>query len=248
MAGVHSPEVALLGSESNTPAIYTFGVFQVDVERNELLRKGITVRLQDQPFRLLLALLEAEGVVVSKEKLRERLWPGNTFVEVDVSLSVAVGKLREALGDDAANPRYIETVPRRGYRFIAPVQKLEPAVQPAPSIPAARKKSLVPFAAALQRYRTRNAIILISTGAAILAAGLIYYSSSRRTLPPGGVHSVVVSDFTNNTGDPIFDGSLRRALIVELAQSPSFLVHSDITIDEALQDLGRPPAAGTRYA
>ncbi|HEY0702463.1 MAG TPA: tetratricopeptide repeat protein [Candidatus Acidoferrales bacterium] len=88
------------------------------------------VKLQEQPFRLLCLLLENQGGIVSRENVRERLWPANTFVEFDASLSVAVGKLRDALTDDAENPRFIETVPRRGYRFIAPVETINPPAPP----------------------------------------------------------------------------------------------------------------------
>ena len=86
-----------------------------------LVRQGRAVRLQEQPFQVLVALLERHGDLVTREELRERLWPGDTFVEFDKSLGVALAKVRAALGDDAANPRFIETVPKRGYRFIAPV-------------------------------------------------------------------------------------------------------------------------------
>ncbi len=100
---------------------YRFGLFETDRDSGRLLRDGAPVRLQEQPFQVLLALLERHGEVVTRDQLRQRLWPGDTFVEFDKSLGVALAKLRSALGDDAANPRFVETVPRRGYRFIAPV-------------------------------------------------------------------------------------------------------------------------------
>ena len=103
------------------PTRYRFGLFEVDVPAGSLLKQGHTVRLQEQPFRVLVALLERHGDVVTRDDLRARLWPGDTFVEFDKSLGVALTKVRAALGDDAGNPRFIETLPRRGYRFIAPV-------------------------------------------------------------------------------------------------------------------------------
>ncbi len=103
---------------------YRFGLFEANPSTGELSKKGLRVKLQEQPFRLLCLLLENPGGIVSRENVRERLWPANTFVEFDASLSVAVGKLRDALADDAENPRFIETVPRRGYRFIAPVETI----------------------------------------------------------------------------------------------------------------------------
>lgn len=102
--------------------MYRFGAFEANPAMGELLRKGIRVRLQGQPFQLLVLLLENAGELVSRDSIRQRLWEENTFVDFDASLSVAIGKLRDALGDSADNPRFIETIPRRGYRFIAPVK------------------------------------------------------------------------------------------------------------------------------
>ena len=101
---------------------YSFGLYLLDPANGTLTRDSVRVRLQEQPFRLLLLLVERAGQIVSREEIRNRLWPQNTFVEFDKSLGVAVLKVREALGDDASNPRFIETIPRRGYRFIAPVK------------------------------------------------------------------------------------------------------------------------------
>ena len=114
-----------MSSGSNSAEIYRFGVFEVLPRAGELQKSGVRVKLQEQPFQLLVFLLENAGEIVSRESVRQRLWQGNTFVDFDASLSVAVGKLREALGDSADNPRFIETVPRRGYRFIAPVTVVE---------------------------------------------------------------------------------------------------------------------------
>src|ERR1700730_5156885 len=98
-----------------------FGVFEVDLRSGELRKKGTRIRLQGQPFVLLITLLKQRGEVVTREELRRALWPEDTFVDFDHSLGTAVNKLREVLGDSAANPRFVETLPRRGYRFIAPV-------------------------------------------------------------------------------------------------------------------------------
>lgn len=98
-----------------------FGVFEADLETRELRKQGRRIRLQDQPFALLAFLLERPGVIVSREELRDKLWPADTFVDFDHSLNTAVNKIREVLGDSATSPRFIETVARRGYRFIAAV-------------------------------------------------------------------------------------------------------------------------------
>ena len=104
-----------------------FGTFEVDLESGELRRKGIRLKLQEQPFQLLVMFLERPGEVVTREAVRERLWPADTFVDFDHSLNTAIKKLRQVLGDSAENPRFIETLARRGYRFIAPVGTVEAA-------------------------------------------------------------------------------------------------------------------------
>jgi len=106
-----------------------FGTFEVDLESGELRRKGIRLKLQEQPFQLLVMFLERPGEVVTREAVRERLWPADTFVDFDHSLNTAIKKLRQVLGDSAENPRFIETLARRGYRFIAPVGTVEAASQ-----------------------------------------------------------------------------------------------------------------------
>src|SRR6185437_2503610 len=125
-------------------ALYRFGIFEADPANARLMRNGIRVRLQDQPFRVLDLLLERAGQVVSREELRAPLWPAGPFVDFDGSLNAALKRLRTALGDDADNPRFIETVPKRGYRFLAPVvagAALIPlAPPPAPvAVPASAK-------------------------------------------------------------------------------------------------------------
>ena len=108
---------------SDRTSIARFGLFEVDLVSGELRKEGTRIRLQEQPFRVLAMLLERPGEMVTREELRTRLWPGDTFVDFDHGVNTAVNKLREALGDAAANPRFVQTVARRGYRFIAPVQQ-----------------------------------------------------------------------------------------------------------------------------
>lgn len=107
--------------------IVGFGVFELDLAAGELRKNGAKLRLQEQPFRVLALLLERTGEVVTREEMRQKVWPADTFVDFDHSLNTAVNKLRETLGDSASNPRYIETLARRGYRFIAPVQTEAPS-------------------------------------------------------------------------------------------------------------------------
>jgi cholera toxin transcriptional activator len=99
-----------------------FGLFELDLSAGELRKSGVKLRLQGQPFQVLALLLEHAGEVVTREELQQKLWPSDTFVDFDHSLNTAINKVREALGDSASSPRYVETLARRGYRFIAPVQ------------------------------------------------------------------------------------------------------------------------------
>src|SRR5689334_6239764 len=99
----------------STESVLRFGVFELDLAARELRKSGVRLRLQDQPFQVLGALVEKRGAIVTREELRLQLWPADTFVDFDHSLNAAINKLREALGDSAATPRFIETLPRKGY-------------------------------------------------------------------------------------------------------------------------------------
>src|ERR1700677_76361 len=101
------------------PGKIRFGVYELDRDAMELRKHGVVLRLQEQPFRVLAMLAERPGEIITREQLQERIW-GNTFVDFDQSLNKAVNRVREALNDNAGTPQYIETIPRRGYRFIAP--------------------------------------------------------------------------------------------------------------------------------
>src|SRR5258708_16560940 len=99
-----------------------FGLYEVDYASQELRKSGIKIKIQDQPFQILALLLERPGQIITREEIQKRLWAGDTFVDFDLGLNSAVKKLRQALGDESDNPRFIETLYRRGYRFLAPVQ------------------------------------------------------------------------------------------------------------------------------
>jgi cholera toxin transcriptional activator len=122
---------------SSAGKIVRFGVYEADLISGELRKNGSLIRLQEQPFQVLTLLLERPGEMVTREDLRTKLWPADTFVDFDHSLNTAVNKLREALGDTASNPRFVQTVARRGYRFIAPVHDNDGSSAVAPSVPAA---------------------------------------------------------------------------------------------------------------
>src|SRR6267143_214255 len=111
--------------EARSPAILRFGVFEVELRSGELRKQGARIKLQEQPFQVLTVLLQRPGEVVTREELRNQNWPADTFVDFDNSLNTAINKMRDALGDSAESPRFIETLPRRGYRFIASVDGLD---------------------------------------------------------------------------------------------------------------------------
>src|SRR5260370_11414269 len=142
-----------------------FGVFELDKRSGELRKAGSRIRLQIQPLKVLTALLEEPGAVVTREELKHRIWPEDSFGDFDHAVNVAVAKLRAALADSADTPRFIETLPRRGYRFIFPVNLPAPAADsPASSSPAPPQP-----VAANTRRPSRAAIV--GTLAAIVAAG-----------------------------------------------------------------------------
>jgi Tol biopolymer transport system component/DNA-binding winged helix-turn-helix (wHTH) protein len=152
--------------QTNGSSRVQFGVFEADLKTGELRRSGIRVRLQSQPFRLLAVLIEHPGEVVSRETLQQELWGSDTTVDFDHGLGIAVNKLRDALGDSAENPRFVETLAKRGYRFIAPVKTLDtqpgPLAPPAVHVPAQVPSRLWRWLAAL------FAFLCLALGAALL--------------------------------------------------------------------------------
>jgi DNA-binding winged helix-turn-helix (wHTH) protein len=104
--------------------VLRFDTFELNLRAGELRKRGVRLRLQGQPLQLLAILLQSPGDLVTREELRNELWPADTFVDFDHSLHNAVGRIREVLGDSAETPRYVETLPRRGYRFLVPVEQV----------------------------------------------------------------------------------------------------------------------------
>ncbi len=150
---------------SEAPRTLVFGVFEIDFRRHELRRGGRRVRLQEQPYKILVALLERPGELVSRDELRSRLWPGGTYVDHETSINVAVMKLRDVLGDSTEEPRFIETVPRLGYRFVAPVEE----------------RGAVPSPEAAERERLRAAASEVRAKEWLMPA-----STVKVAVPPGG--------------------------------------------------------------
>ena len=132
-----------MSTPPSSPASRTvrFGIFEADLVAGTLRKNGTRLRLQEQPFQLLVLLLERAGDVVTREELRQKLWPSDTFVDFDHGLNTAVNKVREALGDSASSPRYVETLARRGYRFLAPVEHSAAALG---QVAAAQQSEAIP--------------------------------------------------------------------------------------------------------
>jgi TolB-like protein/DNA-binding winged helix-turn-helix (wHTH) protein/Tfp pilus assembly protein PilF len=199
--------------------ILGFGSFEVDLASGELRREGRKVRLQDQPLHLLVLLLERAGEVVTREELRNELWPADTFVDFDHSLNTAVRKLREALGDSAEAPRYVETLARRGYRFLAPVTEREPAAPLPPSADAVRPPA-PPTAARGPSLTPRVVLIAVVLGAAALVAYWVGTHAGPRTRPgPRLTLAVLPFDNLSNEADQEYlsDG-LTEEMITQLAR------------------------------
>ncbi len=176
---------------------FRFGVYQLDLEHRELRKHGLRVRLQDQPLSVLAVLLEKPGELVTREELRDRVWPQGMFVEFDHALNTAVKKIRAALNDDADAPRFVETVPRRGYRFIAPVD----------SAWNGESNGRAETAAAPKRHWIHSYAVQIPAGAAavlLLMMGVLYFrlhnAKAGGILAPGRT-MLAVLPFQNMSGD-----------------------------------------------
>lgn len=206
-----------------------FGHFEVDLRSRELRKHGTKIRLQDQPFQVLAILLERPGDLITRDELRSRLWPQDTFVDFDVGLNTAIKKLRDALNEKAGVPRYIETLPRRGYRFIFPVENDVPSAPPpvleaGPQIPpierapvqqSAEGKGLVPKLRASAFVFVGVVAVMLGLDAGGLRQRLIYWSG------PPRIRSVAVLPLENLTGDPAqeyFSDGMTDALITDLAK------------------------------
>jgi eukaryotic-like serine/threonine-protein kinase len=205
-----------------------FGSFEVDFRELKLTKGGVRIRLQEQPFRILALLLEHPGQLVTREEIRRQVWPQDLFVEFDAALNTAVGKLRAALNDSADNPRFLETVPRHGYRFVAPVGWSPEQEASVPARRQVRKRA----------YRWYAATVLVAFAA---IGGFWYFRPAAPKITPED--TIVLADFVNTTGDATFDDALKTALRVSLQQSPFFTLLSEGAISGTLKQMTRP--AGT---
>jgi DNA-binding winged helix-turn-helix (wHTH) protein len=165
---------------AHSPRLVRFGTFEVDLPAGELRKSGVKLKLTGQPFQVLAIMLERPGEVVTREKLQKRLWP-DTFVDVDHNLNTAINKIREVLGDSAESPRFVETLPRRGYRFIGPLEDRHPLRASeggqSPSVVTAEEAGSGASRESLVRPRAlRNAIVF----AAVMLLGAAAFGGTQR--------------------------------------------------------------------
>ena len=210
---------------------YQFGVFTVDAHSCELRKQGARIKLQERPFQLLLALVERPGDLVTREELRQRLWPDGTFVDFDHSISSAVNKLRAALNDSARHPHYIETAGRRGYRFLYPVTLAKPSAVSRPTVGEAA------------RHGHRGLVTAMVIAALLFTAvGVYLFVRKPAAAGKGAIRSIVVLPLKNLSSDPeqeYFSEGLTDELITRLASLPGLRV---ISRTSAMQykDSGKP--------
>jgi len=245
-----------------------FGPFEADLRAGELRKNGIRIRLQEKPLRVLALLADHQGQMVSREELKKHLWPDDTFVDFETGLNTAVKKLRGALSDEADNPRYIETIPRRGYRFLVPVEfgdgqesvsgnlETSPSLSrpvsiasTAPSaIPTQESPAVVAVPAAeipgTQSAKTRTGSRLWIPVAIVVAmlAGVAYWlTTGHAAFSFHARDSVLIADFENQTGDPRFDNALNTAFTVSIEQSRYANIFPRMRLDSVLSRMKKPP-------
>jgi eukaryotic-like serine/threonine-protein kinase len=225
--------------------VYEFGPFHMDPYKQILLRDGQVIAVTPKAFETLLVLVRRRGEVVSKEELLKEIWP-DSFVE-EANLSQHIFKLRKALGDTLEGERYILTLPGRGYRFAVPVRSITEGDEARIAQVSASEQALKPIETppALPPHAHRRPKWLLRSGVAaaigIGGLGALLLLRSHQTIALSDRDSVLVADFTNLTGDPVFDNALRRGLEVQLEQSPYLNLLSEDRIHHTLRLMDRPP-------
>jgi DNA-binding winged helix-turn-helix (wHTH) protein/tetratricopeptide (TPR) repeat protein len=226
-----SPEPAHTDQQS----VRRFGGFEVDLETGVLSGRGVSSRLQGQPLQLLQLLLQQPGQIVTREQIQQRLWPDGTVVEFEHSVNAAVKRLRIALDDDAERPTFIETIPRRGYRFIARVEKGIPAALeagPAPVFPTGPMREL---------WNRHRFVVMAGVAAFLIVATLAAWRTFLARPRLSETDVILLATFVNRTGDPIFDNSLDKALEVKLTESPFLSIFPEADVRRTMGMMRHDP-------
>jgi DNA-binding winged helix-turn-helix (wHTH) protein len=214
--------------------------FELDLRAYQLRRSGRVIKLEPTPMELLVLLVDHRGELVTRDQIVEKIWGKDVFLDTDNSINGAIRKIRQVLKDNPEQPRFLQTVTGKGYRFIAPV--IEPRTNPQQQ-DTDLARSATDGEAALTRSGRRWK--MVGTGLAVLAlciVGLIWLYS-RRTPKLTAKDTIVLADFTNTTGDPVFDGTLRQGLAVQLEQSPFLSIISEERTQQVLRLMGKPADA-----
>jgi TolB-like protein/DNA-binding winged helix-turn-helix (wHTH) protein/Flp pilus assembly protein TadD len=221
-------------------SVVRFGTYEVSLQSGEVRKAGLRIRVQQQPMKLLEILLEHPGEVVTREELRSRVWPNESFGDFDQALNIAIGKLRSALGDSAENPRFIETLPKRGYRFIADVSVLdtdahpkrqEPVAGDLPATDPGQKIQGIGLAVVPQRQLLPTRWIIVAL--ALVLSLLIFFAWRYRSQAPTGIRSIAVLPLENLSGDAsqnYFADGMTDELITDLAQISALRVISRTSV------------------
>lgn len=215
-----------MGDSGRSSPFFRFGVYEADLRAGELRKKGVKLKLQEQPFQMLAMLLEHAGEVVTREELRSRVWPEDTFVDFDHAVSTAITKIRVALGDDAENPRFIETIPRRGYRFIASVSAPKTSGD---GVPSAQVSSSVPGRSRSGLATRRRALLPGLLALSLVIALILFVSYWRSHTAEHKIRSLAVLPLENLSGDAnqeYFVDGMTDELTTNLAKIKSLRVIS----------------------
>jgi eukaryotic-like serine/threonine-protein kinase len=215
-----------------------FGNFEVDLQAGQLRKHGLRIKLQEQPFAVLTLMLKRPGEAITREDLRHSLWPSDTFVDFDHGLNNAINRLREALNDSADSPRFIETLPRRGYRFIAHVENDALPETASVQVSPAPNRRLEPTS---EPWIKRRTVVTSGVAALLIVAALamLRFFFARAVLTDTDV--ILLASIVNNTGDPIFNNSLDKALEVKLTESPFLSIFPEAGVRETLRTMRRDP-------
>jgi TolB-like protein/DNA-binding winged helix-turn-helix (wHTH) protein/Flp pilus assembly protein TadD len=225
-------------------SVVRFGTYEVSLQSGEVRKAGLRIRVQQQPMKLLEILLEHPGEVVTREELRSRVWPSESFGDFDQALNIAIGKLRSALGDSAESPRFIETLPKRGYRFIADVsvvdtdgrpKRQEPVAGDPPATDPGPKIQGIGLAVAPQRRLLPTRWIIAASALVIIVslAILSVWVFRSRAPAPTGIRSIAVLPLENLSGDAsqnYFADGMTDELITDLAQISALRVISRTSV------------------